>query len=56
LKIGLPANNSAKMQPTDHTSIAEAYGKMAEGGEKKSAQSQAREKGHGSDDARNLQS
>jgi hypothetical protein len=25
LKIGFPANNSAKMQPTDHTSIAEAY-------------------------------
>ena len=24
LKIGLPANNSAKIQPTDHTSIAEA--------------------------------
>jgi hypothetical protein len=59
LKIGLPANNSAKMQPTDHTSIAEAYqeqivhgGIGGEGGEK----DQSKEKGRGSDDAHNLQS
>ena len=60
LKIGLPANNSAKMQPTDHTSIAEAYQEQMVygeiGGENNQPKAKQKEKRRGSDDAHSLQS